>query len=199
MLTELQSAVETTTHLHECANHDELTDESSAVSSVPESSVSSPVAPIYSPILSMSSLTSTNSSSQDSGNHLHMFKAMCNSHTFKLVGDNIDKTVKPRDMRIDNQTQSLHYFHAYAVKDRIDVSHMEDQPSLPSLESVDIATILPTEQDHKAMKELFSIHIARVLKKFMPFFAKFGSGLERHIKHDFFKEMSQKSEVVSVE
>ena len=190
--------METTTLRHECENHDELTEESSAVSSVPESSVSSPVAPTYSPILSMSSLTSTNSSSQESGNHLQMSKVMRNQHTYKLVGDNIDKTVKPRDMRIGSQTQSLHYFHAYAVKDRIDVSHMEDQPSLPSLESMDMTTILPNEQDHKAMKGLFSIHVARVLIKFMPFFAKFCSGLERHIKHDFFEQMSQKSEVVSV-
>ena len=133
---ELQSTVETTTLQDECANHDELTEESSAVSSVPESSVSSPVAPTYSPILSMSSLTSTNTSSQDSGNHLQMSKVMRNRHTYKLIGDNIDKTVKPRDMRIGSQTQSLHYFHTYAHKNRIDVSHMEDQPSLPSLERI---------------------------------------------------------------
>lgn len=35
--------------------------------------------------------------------------------TYKLVGDNIDKSVKPREMRIDHQTHSLHYFHTYAV------------------------------------------------------------------------------------
>ena len=32
---------------------------------------------------------------------------------FKLVGDNIDKNVKPRNIRFSNQTTSLHYFHVY--------------------------------------------------------------------------------------
>lgn len=103
------------------------------------------------------------------------------------------------DMRIERQTRSLHYFHTYAVRDRIDVTHVEDCPSLPSLESIDVSTILPTKQDQKAMKVLFGIHVARVLRKYMPFFTKFGDGLKRHITHQFLKEISQKSEVVSVE
>ena len=36
---------------------------------------------------------------------------------FKMVIDNIDKTVKPRNQTIDAQTQSLHYVQVYAVKD----------------------------------------------------------------------------------
>ena len=39
--------------------------------------------------------------------------------TYKIIGDNLDKNVKPsaRDMRSDHQTRSLHYYHAYAVRD----------------------------------------------------------------------------------
>eukprot|EP00731_Ephydatia_muelleri_P005283 Em0002g1459a len=40
---------------------------------------------------------------------------------FCLVGDNVDKTIGPRDMRLNNQSKSLHFFHVYAVKDRVDV------------------------------------------------------------------------------
>ena len=47
---------------------------------------------------------------------------------FKVVGDNIDKTVKPRDMRFDQPSKSLHYFHVYAVKDRIDASGLSAVP-----------------------------------------------------------------------
>eukprot|EP00731_Ephydatia_muelleri_P014001 Em0007g1311a len=43
---------------------------------------------------------------------------------FKRVGDNIDKTIKPRDMRINNQANSVHYFNVYAVGDRINFSHL---------------------------------------------------------------------------
>lgn len=46
--------------------------------------------------------------------------------SFKIVGDNIDKNVQPRFMRVDAPTRSLHYFHAYAVKDRVDLSSFSD-------------------------------------------------------------------------
>ena len=40
-----------------------------------------------------------------------------NSVFFKLAGDNLDKNVKPRDMRSDHQTESFHFFNTLAVKD----------------------------------------------------------------------------------
>ena len=43
-----------------------------------------------------------------------------------LQGDNIDKNVHVRDMRVDNQNTSLHYFNSYAVKDRVPCSAGHD-------------------------------------------------------------------------
>uniref|UniRef100_A0A1X7SZV1 Uncharacterized protein n=1 Tax=Amphimedon queenslandica TaxID=400682 RepID=A0A1X7SZV1_AMPQE len=34
---------------------------------------------------------------------------------FRIIGDNLDKNVKPRYRRIDHGTDSLHFFHIYAV------------------------------------------------------------------------------------
>ena len=117
--------------------------------------------------------------------------------TFKLVGDNLDKTLRPRDMRIDSQTKSLHYFHMYAVRDRVNVSQLSDSASLPDVSSVDLSLILPSVQDQQGLKKTFALLIARTLKKCMKFFKVFGSGLERHIVHERYQEMSQQSEVVS--
>ena len=72
-------------------------------------------------------------------------------------------------MRMDSQNRSLHYFHVYGMRDRIDVSHLDDQPSLPSLSDIDVTSLLPNTDDEKALMDLFSVHVARVLKKFMPF------------------------------
>jgi len=48
---------------------------------------------------------------------------------FKIVGDNIDKNIRPSFQRYDNNTTSLHYFHHYAVLDRVDLSnHSEALP-----------------------------------------------------------------------
>ena len=40
-----------------------------------------------------------------------------------MLDINIDKTIKPRHMTVDSHTTSLHYVHAYAVKDSVDFSH----------------------------------------------------------------------------
>jgi len=48
--------------------------------------------------------------------------------TYKLVGDNLDLTVKARYMRIDGQKdQSLYYFHHMSVCDRIDLATCQSQ------------------------------------------------------------------------
>ena len=46
---------------------------------------------------------------------------------FRIVGDNIDKTVRPRDMRHNHHTTSLHYFHSYAVRDLILFTHLRQK------------------------------------------------------------------------
>ena len=41
---------------------------------------------------------------------------------YKLVGDNLEKTIKPRYMTMTCQSQLMHYFNTYAIKDRINLS-----------------------------------------------------------------------------
>ena len=44
-----------------------------------------------------------------------------------IVGDNINKHIHKRHQRLDRRTQSIHYFHAYAVENHIDVSEYSDK------------------------------------------------------------------------
>lgn len=115
--------------------------------------------------------------------------------TYKLVGDNIDKDVRPRDMRSDYQTRSMHYFHSYAVKDRVDLSCMSDQAITPSMD-VNFEELLPSKNDMNAIRKNITVLFARVLRKYIPFFDNYGKGVERHIHHEFSAEMSRKSEIV---
>ena len=117
--------------------------------------------------------------------------------TFKLVGDNLDKSVRPHDTHIDCQTKALHYFHMYAVRDRVNLADYPDSPSLPNISPSDLKTILPTTRDEEVLQTNFAILIARTLTRYMPYFKKFGSGLERHLVHERYEEMSAKAEVVS--
>ena len=59
---------------------------------------------------------------------------------FKLVGDNIDKNFCRSFYRHDRQTISMHAFHMYAVKDRIDFSSLSDVT--PTGTKIDVTKLL---------------------------------------------------------
>lgn len=115
---------------------------------------------------------------------------------FKIVGDNIDKTVRPRHQTLEKRTQSLHYFHSFAVKDRIDMSCISDVKPGLSLSSP-LMTLLPTEHDIENLKENCTVLASRVLAQYIPAFQQFKESVAKHIPHQYQQEMSCKSDVVS--
>lgn len=74
---------------------------------------------------------------------------------FKIVGDNFDKNFRRTFQRI---TQSHHYFHMYAVKDRVDLSNISD---LPRDGVIDVSLLLPQSSDHDEMLKNFTTLISR--------------------------------------
>ena len=78
---------------------------------------------------------------------------------YKFVGDNIDKNVKPRFQRYENRGQSLHHFHGYAVRDRLDLSKFSDTSPTPI--SPDPSCFLPSASDLSVLKDEFIILISR--------------------------------------
>ena len=108
----------------------------------------------------------------------------------------MDKNVHTRYMRSDRQTTSLHYFHAFAALDRFDLSnYTEDLPPIP--DSPPLQELLPLQSDIIKLEENFSIHIGRVLCKYMPYFQEdYGDVVPTHIAHPLTEEMSKKSKVV---
>ena len=75
-----------------------------------------------------------------------------------------------------------HYtiFNSYEVRNIDDFSNQFEPPDHWSIE---LTHILPSQLDDSAMLNNFSVVIARILKKYMPFFKEFADGLERHIQH----------------
>ena len=78
---------------------------------------------------------------------------------YKIVGDNIDKNIRRTHQRIDRTTRSLHYFHMFAVKDRLDFSYLSDHR--PTQVEIDIQVLLPGATDLAAIKKDFEILISR--------------------------------------
>ena len=177
----------------------------------------SPLAPNFSPLLSQSSATL---SSVDTQIALVTTPLMCQAQLeaatvffpddvpfsasagegmawcgFKIVGDNIDKTVHHRYQRVDSETGSLHYFNAYAVRDRLDLSHLSDLPKkLP--DSIPLEALLPSEVDLCELNDNFGILLLRMLVRYLPVFKPFQDFVLDHIPHAHSSEMSQRSQTV---
>ena len=103
-------------------------------------------------------------------------------------------------MRVDRQAQSLHYFHSYAVKDRIDLQNFSDIPPNPPKHATTelLLKLLPSIDDVHTIHTLFETHISRVLVERLPFMKVFSDVVDWHIEHEFSAQMAQKSEVVSL-
>ena len=125
-----------------------------------------------------------------------------NWNGYKLVGDNLDKNIAPRYRRIDHQTQSMHFFHCYAVHDRIDLSDVSDELNPYTTKPVSklpVSDLLPSIADDQALLSNFSVLVSRVLVKEIPYFTSTFEGVvTEHIKHLHYDEMAKKSEIVSV-
>ena len=78
---------------------------------------------------------------------------------FKIVGDNVDKNFRPSTQRHDNKTKSMHWFHLYAVKDRIDLSSYSDCTS--NLATIDVNELLIHKDDIKQITSDAEILISR--------------------------------------
>ena len=122
---------------------------------------------------------------------------------YRLCGDNIDKSIHRRHLRFDKQNLSLHYFHTYAVENRIDFSDLSDESkeglygNLSDKHSMAVS-LLPTTQDDLIMGDNISKMVPRVLVTHLKFFKlSFDDLIEWHITHKYYSEMSTRSCVVS--
>ena len=79
---------------------------------------------------------------------------------FKIIGDNIDKTIRPSFERIEHHSLSLHYYHSYAALDRIDLSGISDMRSSGTF---DAKQLLPSTNDVQMLKSQYYILISRYI------------------------------------
>ena len=180
--------------------------ESMEVDPCSSSSLSSPACPPYSPISSSSSSPHhfLNQEFDEAVQNYHS-PVLCRPtdppqpwHGYKLVGDNIDKNVKPRHQTLERQTNSLHYFNCYAVHDHLDLSSCSDDPPKVDLRTLDVDTILPSQQDLDDLITNVAIIAGRIVHKYIPAFTKVPQLVKPHFKHIHSEQMSRKSTVVSI-
>ena len=111
---------------------------------------------------------------------------------------NIDKNMSPRDMRVDNQVNSLHCFNSYAVLDRVNLASLAstDTAGMDSTINLPSSAILPTTEDCSTLRDNYIISVARVICDSIPYF-KFMQQCVPTVCHKHASALSKKSETVS--
>ena len=122
------------------------------------------------------------------------------TYGFKLVGDNLDINIKSRFMRMEGSgNKSLHFFHSYAVLNKVDFSNLPDfhLPTCLNSPKKRALSLLPSADDDRLLRQDFMVLISRILVTHLPFFKwTADDAVEWHIRHKFYEEMSSKSVVV---
>ena len=77
---------------------------------------------------------------------------------FKIVGDNIDKNIRPRYVRSNARSTSIHYFDSYALRDQIDFHTL----SLPSKQDL-AESILPSTTDDEMLRNNVIVIVSCIL------------------------------------
>ena len=86
----------------------------------------------------------------------------------RIVGDNWDLEVKARCKTKSQTNKSLHYFHAYAVKDRVISKGLDNTRPQKSIDEVEMQEILPTAEVQESIISDLSKLIPRVIVAFLP-------------------------------
>ena len=112
---------------------------------------------------------------------------------FRIVADNIDFTVHARHQTKALQNKSLHWTHAFAVKNRVNPDSMlnYDKPQM-QVTDLEMCNILPSETDQKEVCCDLVPQVYRKIVEFMPCYAPFKSSVQHYILHSHTKEMSKK-------
>ena len=95
----------------------------------------------------------------------------------------------------------MHYINSYAVQGQINFDLLSDVQPHTCANSLNrkSALLLPSVEDDKAMRDLFITHVSRILTTHMEYFKlTFDDVVSWHIKHDYYKETSAKSTIVSI-
>ena len=157
---------------------------------------SSIVAPSWSPVLT----TDTEVDLFEESDTEYPIVRQTKFTTFKLEGDNLDLFIRPRSETVDHHAESKHFFHAFAVCDRIDVTTLDN--TFPSLDNslINVQNVLPQEGDVNELKNNLTILMCRKIRLYMAFFRKYvdAKAITKHIVHEYSNEMSKKSEVVRI-
>ena len=114
----------------------------------------------------------------------------------RVVGDNWDIEVKSRSQTTVKTDKSLHYFHMYAVTDRVYLENASRSKPRMSIKSLTMDEFLPTSVVQEAFVEDLSDIIPCILVSYLKLYMPLHKAVTEHIVHPHSEEMKKQSEWV---
>lgn len=141
------------------------------------------------------------SSSEASESEEEAEGSLCKSHPahdFGLNGDNLDWIRRPSIYSGDRDTQSIHWFNLLAYDNRVIDWDLSDKYPIKNILDLENSTFIPSPEEHSQLKDEFVVLVLRILTKNCKYFQQFENKVPAHIPHQYRKEMSFQSQVVSM-
>ena len=87
----------------------------------------------------------------------------------------------------------MHYLHVFAVKDRINFSHLSSNAEMVCFDNIDFGVFYPNLDDEAKLVLNFETLVTRMLVKHIPGNQHLFPHVTHHIQHKHSRNMSQKS------
>ncbi|XP_035661399.1 uncharacterized protein LOC118405771 [Branchiostoma floridae] len=113
--------------------------------------------------------------------------------TYQLIVDNLDMEVVAKHQSKDKKSQSLHWVHQMAAKDRVTTTLPDDRPQKP-IEDLQISEVMLTEEVQCLLRKDYIVHVTRTLENNLPALSCIKGAAVKHIRHEYTEEMSQPTE-----
>ena len=90
---------------------------------------------------------------------------------FKFWGDNLDKKIGVRDVRLDHQGKLLHMYSIVAGKSRIPATDLSHTGYVADITTLEPESFLPHSKEVDAIKKNMKVIVSRHLAHYIPAFA----------------------------
>lgn len=116
---------------------------------------------------------------------------------YTVVWDNVGKIMKARHQKIGKENPIHLWALSYCAKNRVKSAHLQNEGHCQASE-IPLEKYFANNADVKIIKSRMSHIVQNHLASYVPIFMHLKAQVDKHQQHRFFKENSEKSEVVYI-
>lgn len=116
----------------------------------------------------------------------------------KLTFDNLDYHQKVHYMTEEHQNNDKHCVTVMSTENRVSGNHLSDEKPSDGILDMENAKCIPNHQDSLRQRENYIALVGRIVTKHLPCLEFLSKAATHHIPHQYKREMSTKTNTVSI-